>query len=131
MTTQLTSMVDTENVSIHADGLHIIANLTSSKTSLLSDFKAYKILIDGLINSFCLTKIGEVYNNFENGGFTGVVCLSESHLSIHTWPEKNYITFDVFLSNFRNDNSLVTRTLYAQTVAFFSASILAEETLKR
>ncbi len=131
MTTHLTNMVDTENVNIHADGLHIIANLTSSKTSLLSDFKAYKILIDGLINEFCLTKIGEVYNNFENGGFTAVVCLSESHLSIHTWPEKNYLTFDVFLSNFLKDNSAITQKLYSHTVAFFSASILAEETLKR
>jgi S-adenosylmethionine decarboxylase proenzyme len=31
-----------------------------------------------------------------NGAFTALYLLSESHLSIHTWPEKNYIAFDIF-----------------------------------
>lgn len=30
------------------------------------------------------------------GGITGYCIINESHLAIHTWPEKNYFTFDVF-----------------------------------
>ena len=31
------------------------------------------------------------------GGVTGVLVLSESHISIHTWPEKGYAAIDVFM----------------------------------
>ena len=30
-------------------------------------------------------------------GYTGVVVLSESHLSVHTWPERGYAAIDVFM----------------------------------
>ena len=33
----------------------------------------------------------------EGAGVTGVVMLSESHISIHTWPEHGYAALDVFM----------------------------------
>ena len=32
-----------------------------------------------------------------NGGISGVAVLAESHISVHTWPEKAYAAFDVFM----------------------------------
>jgi S-adenosylmethionine decarboxylase len=32
-----------------------------------------------------------------NGGITGVAVLAESHISIHTWPERAYAAVDVFM----------------------------------
>jgi len=32
-----------------------------------------------------------------NGGISGVVVLAESHISIHTWPERNFAALDVFM----------------------------------
>jgi S-adenosylmethionine decarboxylase len=32
-----------------------------------------------------------------NGGVSGVAVLAESHISIHTWPERNYAALDVFM----------------------------------
>lgn len=32
-----------------------------------------------------------------NGGITGVAILAESHISIHTWPERAYAAVDVFM----------------------------------
>jgi S-adenosylmethionine decarboxylase len=32
-----------------------------------------------------------------NGGVSGVVVLAESHISIHTWPERNYAAIDLFM----------------------------------
>ena len=32
-----------------------------------------------------------------SGGITGVAVLAESHMSIHTWPEKGYAAIDIFM----------------------------------
>lgn len=32
-----------------------------------------------------------------NGGISGVAVLAESHISVHSWPERNYAAFDVFM----------------------------------
>ncbi len=32
-----------------------------------------------------------------NGGISGVAVLAESHLSVHTWPERGFAAFDVFM----------------------------------
>lgn len=32
-----------------------------------------------------------------NGGISGVAVLAESHISIHTWPERGYAALDVFM----------------------------------
>ncbi len=33
----------------------------------------------------------------EGGGVSGVAVLAESHISVHTWPERNYAAFDIFM----------------------------------
>ncbi|NOY72223.1 MAG: adenosylmethionine decarboxylase [Gammaproteobacteria bacterium] len=33
----------------------------------------------------------------ESGGISGVAVLAESHISVHTWPERHYAAFDVFM----------------------------------
>jgi len=32
-----------------------------------------------------------------NGGVSGVAVLAESHISVHTWPERDYAAIDVFM----------------------------------
>ena len=33
----------------------------------------------------------------ENGGISGVLVLAESHMSIHTWPERGFAAIDIFM----------------------------------
>lgn len=33
----------------------------------------------------------------DSGGISGVAVLAESHISVHTWPERDYAAFDVFM----------------------------------
>jgi S-adenosylmethionine decarboxylase len=112
-------------------GLHIVANFAVSDHRKLAGFQSFKNFIDAQIIQHNLSKVGEVYHDFENGGYTGVVCLTESHLSIHTWPENQYLTFDVFLSNHLKDNSVVTRLLYQQVKEYFNATVLFEQVIDR
>ncbi len=32
-----------------------------------------------------------------NGGLSGVAVLAESHISVHTWPERGFAAFDIFM----------------------------------
>lgn len=32
-----------------------------------------------------------------NGGISGVAVLAESHISVHTWPERDFAAFDIFM----------------------------------
>jgi S-adenosylmethionine decarboxylase len=115
---------------IPPQGQHIIANFAVHDRNKLNDAEAFRSFINLLINEFKLSKIGEVYHEFENGGFTGVVCLTESHLSIHTWPDQNVLTFDVFLSNFLRDNQPTTLALYHSVKTFFNASVTFEQAFR-
>lgn len=38
----------------------------------------------------------------DGGGITGVAILAESHISLHTWPERDYIALDIFLCGGRD-----------------------------
>ena len=78
-----------------------------------------------------LQDVGSVYHNFDSGGFTAVVCLTESHLSIHTWPEHNYLTFDIFLSNYLKDNRALTYKMYESVKSHFDATVLFEQVIQR
>ena len=30
-------------------------------------------------------------------GISGIAVLAESHISVHTWPERKYMAFDIFM----------------------------------
>jgi len=36
------------------------------------------------------------FHRFQPTGVSGVVVISESHLSVHTWPELGYVALDIF-----------------------------------
>ena len=112
-------------------GLHIIATLQSDEKVLLNRFGDFKNLADRLIENYGLEKLGEVYHNFEPGGFTGVICLSESHISLHTWPEFSKINLDIYLSNYLRENDGTVKALLEEIRSYFNAKILSEQHIKR
>ena len=49
------------------------------------------------ISMTCKTKILNcIFHDFEPHGQTGLCLLSTSHMSFHTWPEHDHVSFDVF-----------------------------------
>ncbi|WP_229212858.1 S-adenosylmethionine decarboxylase family protein [Dyadobacter soli] len=115
----------------YTPGLHLIATLHSDQTALLDGYSGFKDLADELTRAFDLQKLGEVYHDFEPGGFTGIVCLSESHLSVHTWPEFGKVNVDIYLSNFQRVNNGAVREIFERITAYFSAEIVSEHQIIR
>ncbi|MBU6415331.1 adenosylmethionine decarboxylase [Patescibacteria group bacterium] len=52
------------------------------------------------------------FHKFGDGGITGVIIVSESHITIHTWPEKTFVNVDVFFCNYTSDNSKKARAVF-------------------
>jgi len=112
-------------------GTHIIAALASTETHLLEKYASLRIFVDKLINTYELVNLGEVYHNFEPQGFTAVICLSESHMSFHTWPEYGRVNMDIYLSNYLRTNDETVMKMFLAIVDFFSATVISQQTLTR
>lgn len=115
----------------YEQGLHIISELKTTHEDVFKDMVSAKSFFDAQIAEYGLTNVGEVYHQFENGGFTASICLTESHISIHTWPEFGFATFDIYLSNYRKNNHDTTRAIHMATIAFFKTSSYTSKELFR
>ena len=112
-------------------GTHIIASLQASAPDLLLLHHGFREKINQLIETYQLQKLGEVYHDFSPAGFTAVICLSESHISIHTWPEHGLINLDIYLSNFQRNNDGTTENIYRSLQAYFGATVSKQQILTR
>lgn len=111
-------------------GLHLLGSFEAAPEKLISE-EACRDFFQMLIQRLDLCKVGEAWHRFPNGGFTAVVALTESHVSLHTWPEYGVATFDVFLSNFLRVNEEKVKTFYSETLNFFEARELNRHELRR
>ncbi|MBL8381644.1 MAG: adenosylmethionine decarboxylase [Burkholderiales bacterium] len=79
-----------------------------------------------------LTPVGDVFHRFDGAaGVTGAVLLAESHLAVHTWPERNAATFDIYVCNFGSDNAAKARALERLLIAHFAPERVDSHALTR
>jgi len=112
-------------------GTHIIASLYTSQRHLLEKYENLQAAVDGWITQYGLQQLGAVYHNFNPEGYTAVICLSESHISVHTWPEFGRVNVDIYLSNHQRNNDGTVKALYQSFTGWFKADILQEQTIQR
>jgi len=78
-------------------GQHIIADLYGVDEEHLKDVTLLTDCLLNAANRCLLTPIGQpVVHVFPGGGLTGFLLLSESHISLHTYPEHHFIGIDLF-----------------------------------
>lgn len=106
----------------YTPGLHILAEIYTQEIQLLSNYSLIRELFFDKIRQYGLSSVGEVFHSFSGAGYTGIICLTESHIAIHSWPEYGLVTFDIYLSNFKKDNDTITRAVFEDTLTFFRAN---------
>jgi spermidine synthase len=88
------------------DGIHLLGEwFDCADTLAFSEAQALRALCLALTERAGLSAVGDRFHQFDPRGVTGTVLLAESHLAIHTWPEDRFATVDVFVCNFRHDNT--------------------------
>jgi len=77
-------------------GKHVYADLVQCNPTLLTD-KTYleQVLWDAALAANA-TPLSKHTHDFGNGGLSCVIIVTESHISIHTWPEYCYAAVDIF-----------------------------------
>jgi S-adenosylmethionine decarboxylase proenzyme len=123
---------------IEVKGLHIIADLYNcQKGELLVSSHKLRDLCVNACKDVGLTVLGDHFYQFDsldgvqNGGSTGAVVLAESHLAIHTWPERDGATLDVYVCNFTADNTSKAEEVYDILIkALKPADVMVERVMR-
>ncbi len=75
---------------------HLVLELYECDASKLDDELYVRNAISNAAKISGATILNLMSHQFQPYGVTGLVLLSESHISIHTWPERRYAAVDVF-----------------------------------
>ena len=119
-------------------GLHIIADLYNCQKSdlLFSSAKLRELCVNACRNAG-LTVLGDHFIQFDGadgtqlGGSTGAVVLAESHLAIHTWPERDGATLDVYVCNYTCDNTGKAEAVYKALIKALKPGDVLVERIQR
>lgn len=77
-------------------GQHVIADYFGADR--LIDCKPAAVMLQEAAETAKATVLDIKLHDFgERAGFTGVALLAESHISLHTWPERSYVAVDIFM----------------------------------
>lgn len=123
-------------------GLHLTADLRgcAARVPAMTDLVALRGACLDAVAAARLTAVGELFHRFAapHGpsaaapvGITGVVLLAESHVAVHTWPELESATLDVYVCNLGADNSARAETLIAALIAAFEPVSVERHRLER
>ncbi|TAE61406.1 MAG: adenosylmethionine decarboxylase [Bacteroidetes bacterium] len=78
------------------DSLRLVIEMRGCAYDRLNDREALLQLLHKAAKAADVHVLGEMSHQFDPQGVTAILLLSESHLSIHTWPEKGYASADFF-----------------------------------
>ena len=75
---------------------HLLLELYKCDHEKLNDESFLRCSLNRAAKLAKATVLNLISNKFEPQGVTAIALLSESHISIHTWPESNYSAVDIF-----------------------------------
>jgi len=119
-------------------GLHLTADLYQCRcdAAWLTDASCLGEWCVRAVQAAGLQPVGQLFHRFADtaqgaGGVTATVLLAESHLCVHTWPERRAVTLDVYVCNFGGDQSAKARKLMDALLAHFMPEWSEQRSLDR
>lgn len=77
-------------------GHHVLVSLYGIAFNLLDDLDGIRAAFEGAVSACEATVLNRFSHQFHPQGVTVVYALAESHISIHTFPEKGSCAIDVY-----------------------------------
>ena len=113
------------------DGLHLTLDIYHCRrVDLLNNSQQWSDMSDR-IRRHQFTVMGQLIHEFEGGGFTGTWLLAESHVAVHTWPEKSGCTIDIYACDVSKSHDEDVKALAFELIAWLEATQYHVQTLHR
>jgi S-adenosylmethionine decarboxylase len=80
-------------------GTHLLVNLYNVSDKLLEHLVVGLPLLDKIVDELKLTVVSQTGHQFNPLGYSYAYVLSESHFTIHTYPEFRSCYIDIFCCN--------------------------------
>jgi len=89
-----------------SSGKHMICDFKNIKnTELLNNLSRLNNVLKEICKTYNFQILNEIQHSFQPIGYSIIFLLSESHISIHTFPEKNHMAFDIYTCREYKDNN--------------------------
>jgi S-adenosylmethionine decarboxylase len=88
------SFIDVEGA--EAAGVHLLADFWGA-TGVDDLGRMEGALVEAVAASGATLLHTHLHHFTPNDGISGVALLAESHISVHTWPERSFAAFDIFM----------------------------------
>lgn len=119
-------------------GLHLTADLYGCRCDMawLTDAERLGERCSRAVAEAGLQAVGRLFHAFPAAadgpsGVTATVLLAESHLCVHTWPERMAVTLDVYVCNYGADHSRKAERLFEELLALFAPQEVQRNVLHR
>jgi S-adenosylmethionine decarboxylase len=108
-------------------GVHLTLDGYRGNKQKLNSFELVFNILDKLPEELNMKKLTTPYVVFappvsekDQGGFSGFIIINESHISIHTFPKKNFVSIDVYTCGSELDSNKI--------INYFKEAFELEET---
>ncbi len=81
---------------MRTEGSHIIMDASGCNPETLNNLEVLEQILKDAAEKANATVLNVAFHHFTPQGVSGVVVISESHFSIHTWPEYGYAALDFY-----------------------------------
>ena len=100
-------------------GYQVLIDFYGCDYDKMEDIEYVKEIMRNLAKKLNTDIRQEAFEKFEPYGISGVLIISESHITIHTWPEYRYAGIDIFTCSKKAD--------YKDSIEYLLKSLGAKE----
>ncbi|WP_109831787.1 adenosylmethionine decarboxylase [Reichenbachiella versicolor] len=100
-----------------------LIDLKTSSTTQVEDAAVVEAFLIEIANKLGLTVLDKCSHKFTPQGLTSMLLLSESHLTIHTWPENNFACVDILTCKGQIELSLIEQLFNSSSMGISCENI--------
>lgn len=95
-------------------GIHVLGEIYDANKEKLNNLDFLVEALSRGVEKSNATCVGTLIKKFEPQGLSVVMLLSESHVSVHTYPEYNSLFFDAFTCGEKCNPEMIIQTLKSE-----------------